>query len=90
MLSELKAAAVPWPPLPLPKWDPTRITQRVEIPRVDLRAAVAVLKERHPPGTHPKWGVNYLPKGRAVLVAEAGIDLAAMAAAAAGTTPDSS
>ena len=79
----LKAAGVAVPPGPLPKWDPTRVTQRVEIDRAHLSTAIELLKERYPVGTHPKWGVNRLPRGRALLAAEDGVDLEAVAADAA-------
>ena len=54
-----------------------------------LPAALEVLGRQYPVGTHPKWGFNYLPKGRAQLAAEDGIDLQKVVALASADTTGS-
>lgn len=83
ILRELKAEGVAVPVAPLPRWDPTRFTQRIE-KRAHLAESLALLKSRYPAGTHPKWGFNYRRRGMAELAAEDGIDLVSIAATAAG------
>jgi hypothetical protein len=86
ILRALEAAHIALPSIPLAHWDPWRPTQRLEFEREHLQPAINLLMERHPPRTHPRWGVNVLPKGRAVLIAEEGIDLEAVVTTARNET----
>ena len=61
----LKAEGAALPPGPLPRWDRTRFTQRIEIARAHLDAAIALLAQRYPVGRQPRWGFNYRAPGTA-------------------------
>ncbi|HUQ62178.1 MAG TPA: Clp protease N-terminal domain-containing protein [Acidimicrobiales bacterium] len=63
------------PSAPPPPLDDREFTQKVDFPRARLDAVVALLSERHPPGSGPSFGFNHNGKRSAWAVAEDGIDL---------------
>jgi hypothetical protein len=72
-LSDLGAAL---PPGPLPELDrKLNFTQYVEFPRAIASSVVEALAKRHPPGTGPTFGFNYIDDDVAWVRAEDGIDL---------------
>jgi len=66
------------PSAPPPPLDRREFTQKVDFPRARLEAVVALLSERHPPGSGPSFGFNHNGKRSAWAVAEDGIDLQAI------------
>lgn len=64
------------PPAPLPALDPEpRFTQHAEFPSDKLDRVLALLDQRHAPGSGPTYGFNHDGAGRAWVNAEDGIDL---------------
>ena len=74
--AHLGRSGVTLPASPLPDLDrPWRNPVRVDFPMSALEAVVEVLKQRHPPGSGLRWGINHDEADRAWAFAEEGVDL---------------
>ena len=74
--ASLGRSGVTLPATPLPDLDrPLRNPVRVDFPKSALGDVVEILKQRHPPGSGLRWGINHDGAERAWAFAEEGIDL---------------
>jgi hypothetical protein len=74
--TSLGRSGVTLPAAPLPDLDrPWRNPVRVDFPMSALGQVVEVLRQRHPPGSELRWGINHDEAERAWAFAEEGIDL---------------
>jgi hypothetical protein len=76
VIGALADLGVALPPGPLPELERNLdMTQYVEFPRRIASQVLALLAERHPPGSGPRFGFNYKDDEIAWVRAEEGIDL---------------
>lgn len=82
VLHELRIRGVRLPDVDPPWYKPWRGHRRAEVTLAELGPVLALLGERHPPGSEWRWGFNGLPGGRngARFHSEDGIDLSAIVA----------
>jgi hypothetical protein len=82
LLDALARRGVPVPTVDPPVYRPMRGHHRIEVTEAELKEALKVLGERHPPGSEWRGGFNWLPDDpensgprRAWVGGEEGIDL---------------
>jgi hypothetical protein len=81
IVAALREHGVPAPPIPAPVHVPWRGKHQVVVPAARLQRMLDRLNAEHPAGSEWRWGWNWVDDdmGRAVVIAEEGIDLAAYA-----------
>ncbi|TMR98164.1 hypothetical protein EJK15_14360 [Nonomuraea basaltis] len=82
VVAALRGHGVPVPPLDPPVHVPWRGRHQIVVPASRLRPVLDRLNAEHPPGSEWRWGWNWVDDdlGRAMIIAEEGIDLAAACA----------
>nr|WP_240972286.1 Clp protease N-terminal domain-containing protein [Nonomuraea sp. FMUSA5-5] len=85
VLAALRRHGVGVPPLGAPAYVRWRGRHQIVVPAAELQAVLDRLSAEHPPGSEWRWGWNWVDDdlGRAMIIAEEGIDLASYA----GTPP---
>ena len=80
VLNELRTRGVRLPDVDPPWYKPWRGHRTEQVTAAELGPVLALLRERHPPGSEWRWGFNWLPgePKRARVDSEDGIDLSAI------------
>lgn len=76
IVDQMQGVGVRLPEHPMPELDrPFVNPQRVDFPLSVMDQVIALLVERHPPGSELRWGINHDGKDAGWAFAEEGIDL---------------
>ncbi len=92
VVEALRRRGLQAPPFEPVEHRPWRGYRTVEVERSEWEAMVDIVGQRHPPGSEWRWGFNSRKDrpGKVQFVAEEGIDLEAIVAAARATRPERS